>query len=97
MARHPYSGVKTKINKHIEKELLHLTFENFSKILILPQGEFQRFLEEDSIHRGQILEDLFPVDYHRQLVKIASQQARDSRAEVDSKEVEVKAQRGACS
>lgn len=67
--RRPYTGTTTKIDKYIEEELLHLSYDNFSKILILPQGEFQRFLEEQSKTRGEILEKLFPVEFHRILMK----------------------------
>ena len=57
------------ITKTIVEEVLHLTHEQFSKILVLPQGEFQKFLEEESKQRSELLRKLFPVSLHQDLVE----------------------------
>jgi exonuclease SbcC len=54
---------KSEITAFISN-LLHLTWEEFSRIIVLPQGEFQKFLEQDSRERQSTLEKLFPVDQH---------------------------------
>jgi DNA repair protein SbcC/Rad50 len=92
--RHYITGGKRKITQYIENELLHLSFENFSKILVLPQGEFQKFLEEQSKQRGEILQKLFPVNIHQELMVRAKQQASQSEGEIRDLELLVLAQRG---
>lgn len=62
------------------EELLGLTVDEFSRIILLPQGEFQRFLEMDSTERVKILEKLFPVDLHDRVTELAVQKAKDALA-----------------
>ena len=60
------------------------SYEEFSKIIVLPQGEFQRFLEMDSSKREDILEKLFPVAMQRACARRAEEMAseimQDARA-----------------
>ena len=65
------------ITKTIVEEVLHLTHEQFSKILVLPQGEFQKFLEEESKQRSELLRKLFPVSLHQNLVERVHAHAAD--------------------
>ncbi len=46
------------------KRILGFTKDEFLKIVLLPQGEFQRFLEMNSNDRAGLLEKLFPVELH---------------------------------
>jgi len=57
-------------------ELIGLTAEEFSKIILLPQGDFQKFLEMESTERSQVLEKLFPVDLHERMAEIAKARRR---------------------
>ncbi|MEI6385095.1 MAG: AAA family ATPase [Spirochaetota bacterium] len=65
-------------------ELLGLTVDEFSRIILLPQGEFQRFLEMDSTERVKILEKLFPVALHDRVTELAVQKAKDALAALRS-------------
>ncbi|HCH65611.1 MAG TPA: hypothetical protein DFR83_22600 [Deltaproteobacteria bacterium] len=67
----------SEVTKTIVDEVLHLTHEQFSKILVLPQGEFQKFLEEESKDRSKLLRKLFPVSLHEDLVTRVQQHATD--------------------
>ncbi|MBL8967395.1 MAG: AAA family ATPase, partial [Spirochaetaceae bacterium] len=60
---------------------LGLSADEFSKIILLPQGEFQRFLEMDSGERVGILEKLFPVDLHDAVAELARQRAKAAAEE----------------
>jgi len=52
-------------------ELLRLTAEEFSKIVLLPQGEFQQFLEMKTTERVEILEKLFDVKIYDRVTETA--------------------------
>jgi exonuclease SbcC len=64
------------------QELLGLTHEEFAKILVLPQGEFQAFLEMDTGSRQALLQKLFPVRDHQRLVDRAKDLAREATTEL---------------
>jgi exonuclease SbcC len=64
------------------QELLGLTHEEFAKILVLPQGEFQAFLEMDTGSRQVLLQKLFPVREHQRLTERAKDLAREASAEL---------------
>ncbi|HPE35770.1 MAG TPA: AAA family ATPase [Spirochaetales bacterium] len=60
-------------------ELLGLSAEEFSKIVLLPQGQFQRFLEMDQKERADILEKLFPVELHASVSALAMDALKAAR------------------
>ncbi len=67
-------------------ELIGLSADEFNKIILLPQGEFQKFLEMDSTKRSEVLEKLFPVDlYERitELAKVKTQEAKNGLSSLD--------------
>ncbi len=59
----PVTGTRKVLNKKIEG-YIKLTMDEFSKILLLPQGEFQKFLEADTSEKSTILTKLFPMDIY---------------------------------
>ena len=59
----PETRTETELRSFIEG-LLHLSLDEFSKIILLPQGEFQKFLEESSAGRQAIMRKLFPTSDH---------------------------------
>lgn len=73
---------------------LGLSLDEFSKIVLLPQGEFQRFLEMDSSARVEILEKLFPVDLHGAVTELARQRSRAAADELKRLEAELERLRG---
>lgn len=52
------SGSETAVRKRAE-QLLHLTCEQFSQVMVLPQGNFLQFLRASSKEKGVMLETLF--------------------------------------
>ncbi|MDH7483521.1 MAG: SMC family ATPase, partial [Spirochaetales bacterium] len=71
------------------KEILHLSAEEFSKIVLLPQGEFQKFLEMNSTERVAILEKLFDVSMYDAVSIRALEEARKLEAMLDQVRREV--------
>lgn len=75
------SGAENNIRKRAE-ELLHLTCEQFSQVIVLPQGDFLRFLRANSREKGEMLETLFDAGVWKEVSKRLSE--RQKRLEKDS-------------
>ncbi|PKL22983.1 MAG: hypothetical protein CVV47_17270, partial [Spirochaetae bacterium HGW-Spirochaetae-3] len=60
--------------------VIGLSAGEFTKIVLLPQGEFQRFLEMNTNERTKILEKLFPVDEHAAVSDLAREKAREAES-----------------
>lgn len=56
-------------------DLLRLRADEFSKIVLLPQGEFQEFLEMKTSDRAAILEKLFDVRMYEKATEMARRKA----------------------
>ena len=59
--------------------LIRLTPDEFSKIVLLPQGEFQKFLEEKTKERAAVLEKLFPTNIHSSVSQRLKDEAKEKR------------------
>ena len=59
---------KSETDKALEK-LMGLTVEEFSRVIILPQGEFAEFLKQNSKEKRETLLKLFPLDQYENLIK----------------------------
>jgi exonuclease SbcC len=55
--------------------------DEFSKLVVLPQGQFQQFLEMDSSRREALLKQLFPVEDHERLAALAAERAKSLEQE----------------
>jgi len=60
------------------RRLVGLTADEFSKIILLPQGEFQRFLDMKSSDRVEVLEKLFPVAMHEAVSALAKEKSKEA-------------------
>ncbi|HUW70589.1 MAG TPA: AAA family ATPase [bacterium] len=60
--------------------VIGLSATEFTKIVLLPQGEFQQFLEMNTGERTTILEKLFPVASHAAVMQLARDHAREAEA-----------------
>ena len=67
-----------------------LKYEDFSKILVLPQGEFQQFLAMSSKDRATLLKTIFPVSRHSELARIAKESVREVGKRADELEAAAK-------
>jgi exonuclease SbcC len=78
----------TEVDAAVE-ERIGLTEEEFSKIILLPQGEFQRFLDMDSTARVSVLEKLFPVAAHDAVARLAKDESKAALAAVQRVDTEL--------
>jgi exonuclease SbcC len=81
------SGVRDTTTA-IEK-LIGLSADEFSRIILLPQGEFQRFLEMESSKRSEVLEKIFPVAIYDRIAEIAKEKVRRAQSELESMNAEI--------
>ncbi|MDR1466096.1 MAG: AAA family ATPase, partial [Treponema sp.] len=72
------------------RQIIGLDAKEFFKIVLLPQGEFAKFLRQNSTERKDVLGKLFPVDDAAKIretvtekVKDAADQARQIRLSID--------------
>lgn len=73
------SGRVTECNERL-LELLGLEFDSFCKAVVLPQGEFHRFLKGDPAERREVLVSLLGVGYFQQMGKLAGARQRTLEA-----------------
>ncbi len=85
----PVEGKVTEINAEVER-LLHLSKDEFSRIVLLPQGEFQNFLVAPTDQKRAILMKLFPVREHEDISKRARDIKNDARAALNIKNLDLK-------
>lgn len=74
--------IVTEINDKIES-LLGFTQEQFSQIVMLPQGEFRKFLTSDTENKELIMRKIFKTDQYRTLVTRLKQQRDDAGTELN--------------
>ena len=69
--------------------LLRLSADEFSKIVLLPQGEFQQFLEMKTTDRVQILEKLFDVRIYDEVTEAARRKVMQLDSSLKAKHEEL--------
>ena len=74
------SGVKV-VTRRIE-ELLRLDFDAFTRAVVLPQGEFQRFLRGDRDERREVLTDLLGLHHYEVMGRRARARATELEVSV---------------
>jgi hypothetical protein len=75
----PLSGKKTDADERI-RALMGLSFDEFSKIVLLPQGEFAEFLKQSTADRREVLRKLFPVDHAVRTRELATERSKAATA-----------------
>jgi len=83
-------ATRTKDMKEQVEAILGLTHDEFAKILVLPQGEFQKFLEMSTADREGILQKLFPIQDHKRLTDFAKAKAEESRRALQGIQAQLK-------
>lgn len=79
------SDRKTEADDRI-RELIGLSAEEFSKIVLLPQGEFAEFLRQNTTERGEVLRKLFPVDLAVRVRELAKARANEAKSRLSEAE-----------
>ena len=65
------------------ESLLGLGFGHFTRCVVLPQGEFARFLHDKPADRQELLERLLGLDIYELLLKQANQRATEARVNAE--------------
>ncbi|QSS98395.1 hypothetical protein IMZ31_09710 [Pontibacillus sp. ALD_SL1] len=79
-----------EVNESIES-MLHLDYEQFRKMIMIPQGEFRRLISENSKEREEILQKIFQTYVYEQMtdrLKEESKELKESIQEIEYKEDE---------
>src|SRR5579859_4827461 len=63
------------------EEIVGIDFDGFIKSIVLPQGEFDRFLRGDPVERRKILSDLLHLGIYEEMGKRARQIEQNTRVE----------------
>lgn len=63
--------------------LLGLTFEQFSKCILLPQGEFDRFLHDQPSKRRELLRKLLDIEIFAKMGQLARQLEREAGTRIE--------------
>lgn len=67
-------------------ELLHLTAEQFTKVILLPQGEFRNFLAADSKEKEEVLRNLFGSELFERWTEQLKVKFKEQNAKYQQKE-----------
>lgn len=70
----PLSGNQNELKKQLEA-YIGLTAAEFSRIVLLPQGEFADFLRQNSTERAATLAKLFPVQEYEEITEQIKQES----------------------
>jgi DNA repair protein SbcC/Rad50 len=70
----PQSGSNKELQNQLE-QIVGLDFSGFTKAVVLPQGDFDRFLRGDTAERRQILSDLLNLKIYEDMKKAANSEA----------------------
>ena len=74
---------KKDADRYIEETLLHMSFDVFTRIIVLPQGQFDRFLKPDTPRaRRDILISLLNLDIYERIGKAAGAHASELLGEL---------------
>ena len=78
----PIANSTRELRERVE-EIVGLDFDGFTKTVVLPQGQFDRFLRGDGAARRKILSDLLGLDVYEQMMRRANEIARDANRQCD--------------
>ncbi|MCA1949697.1 MAG: AAA family ATPase [Treponema sp.] len=77
--RQSLSSRKSEADEKIAR-LLGLSADEFAKIILLPQGEFAQFLQQNSQARREVLRKLFPVEEAVAIRELAAEKKKEAEA-----------------
>ncbi len=84
-----FSGKPTEIDEKIQ-EIIGLNADEFSQIILLPQGKFSEFLHKNSKERAQTLKTLFPVDFYTKVTEKVKEKFDKADEELKILEAQIK-------
>lgn len=84
----------TKINEVNEaiEQLIGLDYEQFKKMIMIPQGEFRKLISENSREREEVLQKIFHTSFYRKITERLKEQSTELRSEIQQFENDIKQQ-----
>lgn len=79
------------VNEIIE-DLLRFDYDQFSKMVLIPQGEFRKLITENSREREQILQRIFQTHFYREISERFKEQAKELREKATIQQQEINMQ-----
>ena len=76
------AGNEKELTEQVER-VLGLTFDHFTRCVVLPQGAFAQFLHARSKDRQDLLVDLLGIEVYRRLGRRARERAKQAAARVE--------------
>lgn len=76
------SGAEARVREKAQ-ELLGLTCEQFTQVMVLPQGEFRKLLLSSTSEKAKIFQTLFGTERWQKLVSAAQSMANDLKKQAD--------------
>ncbi|MBE9387634.1 AAA family ATPase [Vagococcus salmoninarum] len=80
---------KSKEVQSFVEELLHLNAQQFTQIVLLPQGDFRKFLNADSNEKEAVLRKLFNTALYRQIAEQLKEKKKNYAKELATEEQEI--------
>ncbi|WP_079480020.1 AAA family ATPase [Halobacillus salinus] len=71
-----------EVNEQIE-DILGLDYEQFRKMIMIPQGEFRRLISENSKEREEILQRIFKTHFYADLTDYFKKESSELKAEMN--------------
>ena len=84
-ANQPVPGKKTEVMKEIER-LTGMTFDQFTRAVLLAQGDFTAFLKAEQNEKAELLEKLTGTEIYSQISMLIFQKAKDADQQVKALE-----------
>lgn len=78
-----FENCKLKNVEEKANELLHLSYDQFLQVLLLPQGKFEKFLVSKSEEKQEIMKTLFPVEQWERVVEYLQKKANERKQQRD--------------
>ncbi|WP_117169406.1 AAA family ATPase [Paraliobacillus sediminis] len=76
------------VNETIE-EMLGLDYDQFRKMIMIPQGEFRKLIAENSNEREEILQKIFRTYFYQDVTEALKAQAKDVKEKLEQTEWKV--------
>ena len=84
------AGTADEVTREIERRL-GLVFKHFTRCVVLPQGEFARFLHDKPSERQQLLVSLLDIDVYERMGQSARRMAETIRNDIAGKQLRLSA------
>lgn len=79
-----FENAKEKMLNEKAEEIIGLSYEQFRQVIVLPQGQFEKFLTSDSADKGKILTSIFGEEKWQAVAQLMFEEATERRQQLKS-------------